>query len=78
VFDNGGVWEFTGEMHDGAMRFERSLPSSGNGPAGVQRMTFFPVAKDSVRQYIESSTDGGKTWTPSFYSMYVRKQATAH
>lgn len=77
IFDNGGTWDFTGELHDGAMRFERPLPAVGNTPAGIQRMTYFPIAKDSVRQYIESTTDGGKTWTPGFDGMYVRKPAGA-
>jgi hypothetical protein len=73
IFDSGGVWDFTGELRDGAMQFERPIPAAGNTPAGVQRMTYFPIAKDSVRQYIESSTDGGKTWVPGFDGMYVRK-----
>jgi uncharacterized protein YndB with AHSA1/START domain len=75
IFDSGGVWEFTGGLHDGAMQFERSIPATSSAPASVQRMTYFLIAKDSVRQYIESTTDGGKTWTPGFDGMYVRKPA---
>ena len=72
IFDSGDVWDYTGELRDGAMHFERSLAATPNTPAGVQRMTFFPVAKDSVRQYIQSSRDGGTTWTVDFDGMYVR------
>jgi uncharacterized protein YndB with AHSA1/START domain len=75
IFDSGGIWEYTGELRDGAMHFERSVAATPNTPAGVQRMTFFPIAKDSVRQYIQSSADGGKTWTVDFDGMYVRTTA---
>jgi tetratricopeptide (TPR) repeat protein len=37
-------------------------------------MTFTPVNKDLVRQFGETSTDGGKTWTPSFDLYYHRKK----
>lgn len=77
IFDTGGVWEYTGELRDGAMRFERPLPATGTTPAGIQRMTYFPIAKDSVRQLIENSMDGGKSWTPSFDGMYVRQPGAA-
>ena len=72
IFDTGGIWEYTGEWRDGAMRFERPVAATPNAPASVQRMTFFPIARDSVRQFIQSSADGGKTWTVDFDGMYVR------
>lgn len=37
------------------------------------RMTFTPVDSNTVRQFGERSTDGGKTWTPSFDLYYHRK-----
>ena len=78
IFDTGVIWEYTGELRDGAMHFERSIPATPNAPAAVQRMTFFPIARDSVRQLIQSSTDGGKTWTVGFDGMYVRASSPAH
>jgi hypothetical protein len=39
----------------------------------LQKLTFFPISPDTVRQLFESSTDGGKTWTPGFDARYVRK-----
>jgi tetratricopeptide (TPR) repeat protein len=37
-------------------------------------MTFTPIDKDLVRQFGEMSTDGGKTWTPTFDLYYHRKK----
>jgi uncharacterized protein YndB with AHSA1/START domain len=73
IFDGGAVWEYTGELQGGVMQFERPLPATANTPAGIERMSYFPIAKDSVRQLIEHSTDGGKAWTAVFDGMYVRK-----
>ena len=51
--------------------------ASGANAAGVttvQRMTFTPVDSQTVRQFGESSTDGGKTWTTSYDLYYHRKK----
>ena len=72
VADRGGVLDYTGEYRDGAMRFTGwTLDAKGNRVE--QRLTFFNVAPDTVRQLFESSTDGGKTWTPGFDGRYVRR-----
>ncbi len=73
VADDGGVSTYTGEMKDGSMRFlgtQRGL-KGGSMPT---RMTFTPLANGDVRQFIENSKDGGKTWTPSFEGIYKRKK----
>jgi tetratricopeptide (TPR) repeat protein len=52
--------------------------ADGFGPKGEpqkQRMTFFPLPGDKVRQFGETSTDGGKTWTTSYDLTYVRRQS---
>lgn len=43
-----------------------------NGKPQKQRMTFFPLSPDKVRQFGEVSDDG-KTWTTSFDLTYVRQ-----
>jgi hypothetical protein len=50
--------------------------ADGFNPSGKpqkQRMTFFPLGPDKVRQFGESSDDEGKTWKVSFDLTYVRK-----
>ena len=39
----------------------------------IQKMTFFNLGKDKVRQFGENSNDGGKTWKTSFDLEYRRK-----
>jgi len=39
------------------------------------RMTFTPIDPKTVRQFGETSTDGGKTWTTRFDLMYHRRGA---
>jgi hypothetical protein len=61
-----------GRYLDGAMRFTYSR----TGPQGrVQtgRFTFFNLDKDRVRQFLESSTDGGATYQPVYDFTYIRK-----
>jgi hypothetical protein len=40
----------------------------------LQRMTYSKEGPDRVRQLIEISTDDGKTWSPEFDGMYVRRK----
>src|SRR5689334_23117429 len=38
----------------------------------IQKMTFYNLGPDKVRQHGENSSDGGKTWTTSFDLEYRR------
>jgi hypothetical protein len=69
----GRVTEYReSEWIDGSLRFtaHQIMPQ---GPALIH-MTFTSVNPDLVRQFGESSTDGGKTWAPSFDLYYHRKK----
>jgi tetratricopeptide (TPR) repeat protein len=70
--DSGGPLDYTGEYRDGAMRFAGwTLDAKGNRVE--QKLTFFNIAPDTVRQLFEASTDGGETWTATFDGRYVRR-----
>ena len=46
------------------------------GPGGVtihNRLQFFKLPNDRIRQFWEQSRDGGKTWTTAFDGEYRRK-----
>ncbi|HEX6694889.1 MAG TPA: tetratricopeptide repeat protein [Longimicrobiales bacterium] len=73
VADNGGVLDYVGAFTDGAMRFT-GVTVDAKGNRTLQKLTFFPIARDSVRQLFEASTDDGKTWTAGFDGMYVRQK----
>lgn len=73
IADGGGVLDYTGDYRDGAMRFLGwTLDAKGNRVE--QRLTFFNVAPDTVRQLFETSRDGGRTWTAGFDGRYVRRR----
>jgi tetratricopeptide (TPR) repeat protein len=71
VADGGNVVDYTGGFRDGAMRFE-AVTIQPNGARTLQKLTFFPIARDTVRQLFESSSDGGASWTSGFDGLYVR------
>jgi tetratricopeptide (TPR) repeat protein len=69
----GRVTEYReSEWIDGSLRYS-AKQMSPQGPTLVH-MTFTPVNPDLVRQFGESSVDGGKTWTPTFDLYYHRKK----
>ncbi|HRC85024.1 MAG TPA: tetratricopeptide repeat protein [Thermoanaerobaculia bacterium] len=72
--DNGGtiIW-FQGTFQGGSMVFDGEQQPRG-GEKSTVRMTFTPNPDGSVRQLIEDTADGGKTWTPSFDGKYVPKK----
>lgn len=72
----GGVSEFSGEFLDGAMRLGGETHLA-DGKRILRRMVLSIVGKDRVRQYSERSTDEGKTWTPAYDFIYIRRNAPA-
>ncbi len=70
----GGNQEFVnGEYKDGAMRFTfETTDAKGNKLMG--RFIFFNEGPDQVRQFNETSADGGKSWTTVYNFTYIRKK----
>ena len=73
VADGGGSLDYAGSFRDGAMWFE-GWTLAPNGARVLQKLTFFPISRDTVRQLFETSSDSGKTWQPGFDGRYVRKR----
>jgi len=69
----GGFKEKT-QVEDpaGSIRFQGEVPQPGGGVA-LDRTTLTPLPDGRVRQLIEQSTDGGKTWT-KWEGVYSRKK----
>ena len=74
VADGGGSIDYSGSFRDGAMRFE-AWTLAPTGARVLQRMTFYPIHRDTVRQLMEASADSGKTWQPRFDGRYVRRSS---
>ena len=70
----GGIQEFVnGRYEDSAMRFDfQSTDSHGNKTIG--RFMFYNQGPEQVRQFNETSADGGKTWTTSYDLTYRRRK----
>jgi hypothetical protein len=73
IYDIGGVNDYTGGWQDGEMRFLSAPSLTASGRTVNFRMTFIPMARDTVRQRIEVSSDSGRTWTSGFDALYVRR-----
>ena len=64
----GAVHDFAGELTGAALRFLRTHDNQ------TDRMTYTKEGPDEVRQLIDTSTDGGKTWNVTFDGRYVRRK----
>jgi len=75
VDNAGGVTEyFDGHYDDGKMIFQTANVKQSDGKVKIMKMTFFNLSADKVRQFGESSSDNGKTWTTDFDLEYRRKK----
>ena len=71
---SGALTEFVdGELKGGAMRF-RTLPREQNGALVETRMDFHDLGPRQVRQHVQSSKDGGRTWQDVYDFIYERVQ----
>ncbi len=73
VANSGGALDFTGEYKDNQMRYEGET-TGANGQKTLQKLTFFNLGPDRLRQFWEQSADGGKTWSVAFDGTYIRKK----
>lgn len=71
----GGVKQKTHvEMEGDSVRFQGEISHPEHGRY-LDRTTLTPLQDGSVRQLIEISTDGGKTWQVTFDAVYERTHA---
>lgn len=61
------------EFKDGAVRFQGEIPHM-DGSSHLDRTTLTPLPGDKVRQVIETSSDGGKTWKVGYDAEYRRQK----
>jgi tetratricopeptide (TPR) repeat protein len=70
----GGNIFFYGGLKDGVMDYYTDeLPQPGSGKL-KRHLQFVPMGPDRVRQFSQSSTDGGKTWQVEYDFTYDRKK----
>ncbi len=71
VDSSAGPTLYTGQLINGEMRFEAEKYNA-DGTKALTKMTFYNLGPDKVRQYIQQSTDSGKSWTNGFDGEYRR------
>jgi tetratricopeptide (TPR) repeat protein len=72
----GGNIFFHGGLKDGVMDYwTDEIPQPG-GTVLKRRLQFFKLGPDTVRQFSQGSTDGGKTWHVEYDLTYVRRGKT--
>jgi len=72
VGSGGGMLRLSGGLKGGAMVLEGETVGPNNAKT-LHRVTWTPLA-DGLRQFWQSSADGGQTWTVSFDGHYSRKK----
>lgn len=73
VSDRGNVLDYRqGELTSSGMRFQ-GITISPAGDTTHQKLTFVPVAADTVRQVFEVSRDSGASWETTWVGVYVRR-----
>ncbi len=75
VSADGTSLDYEGHLVDNAMRFT-GWTLGTNGKKVMQKLTFFRMAADTVRQLFEASDDEGATWKSTFDGRYVRARTT--
>jgi tetratricopeptide (TPR) repeat protein len=73
VGSGGDVYNYLEtKREEGMLQFESKF-SNWQGDISLSRLTFTLNEDGTVRQFFESSTDEGKTWTPAFDGLYKKK-----
>ena len=73
VDSTGGLHEYWGQLKDGNMIYEGTVPPNpGQSGPQLTRMTFFNL-EVRVRQLVEQSSDAGKTWRVTYDFIYTKR-----
>jgi hypothetical protein len=75
VDNTGAITEYVnGKYENGKMILQTENTKINDTTWQIQKMTFYDLDKNKMRQHGETSSDGGKTWTTSFDLEYRRKK----
>ena len=73
--DTGGVTNFTDGHWDGTKLVFVADKKDAQGNAVKNRLSFFALGPDQVRQFSEQSRDNGVTWTVVYDFNYLRRKS---
>ncbi len=69
----GGMIHFYGNLKDGVMDYWTDEIPQKDGTRLKRHLQFIPLNANTVRQFSQGSTDGGKTWQVEYDFIYNRK-----
>jgi len=73
IGDSGSIIEFTGEARDGGIFYTAETINPADGSVTLHKFEFTRIGEDGVRQYWETSSDNGETWTAIWDGHYERQ-----
>ena len=73
ISDSGTFIEFTGEARDGGIFYTAETVNPADGSVTLHQFEFTQLDDGVVRQYWETSADGGETWSPIWDGRYERR-----
>ena len=73
IGDSGSFIEFTGEARDGGIFYTAETIDPTDGSVTHHKFQFTVIGEGGVRQYWETSTDGGTSWQSIWDGRYERK-----
>jgi len=75
ISDSGSIIEFTGEARDGGIFYTAETIDPTDGSVTQHKFEFTAIGEDGVRQYWETSADGGASWQSIWDGRYEPKTA---
>jgi len=73
VDNQGDTIHFAGGLKDGVMDFTTDEIPQPDGTRLKRHLQFFSLDKDTMRQFSQGSTDGGKSWSVEYDLTYHRR-----
>ena len=73
ISDTGTFIEFTGEARDGGIFYTAETVNPADGSVTHHKFEFTQVGDGDVRQFWQTSTDGGETWATIWDGLYQRQ-----
>ena len=70
----GGMVHFYGGLKDGVMEYHTDETPQPDGSKVQRHLQFFNLGPDQVRQFSQTSADGGATWAVEYDLTYKRKK----
>lgn len=71
ISDNGTFIEFTGVARDGGIFYKAETINPADGSKTLHKFEFTQIGNGIVRQYWETSTDDGESWTSIWDAEYA-------